>query len=673
MKKIILIILSFIISTISFSQTFRDSVDVINYDINLLIDNFSDKQISGNTTITLIPVFNQTEIIKLDLLDLNIDKVLIDNRKTTNWTYNNDLISIHLQNSINKTDTTTISIYYNGSPKEDASWGGFYFSRIDAFNMGVGMSAVPHSFGRTWFPCIDNFTDKATYNYNITTNNKYKAVCGGILTDVTNLKKDQVIYHWEQKNAIPTYLASVSVSDYEIIKDVYNGIEKDIPIEIYTYKGKTSATKKSLINLHSAMNIFETLFGAYSWDRIGYNEISFGSGAMEHAENISISKYAFNGSLSNESLIYHELAHSWFGNLVTCKTAEDMWLNEGWASYCESIFFEHQYGNQKFRDYNRKRNFEVLHLAHQHDKGYRSVANMALTQTYGKTVYEKGANVIHTLRFYMGDSLFYPAVKHYLQKFAFSTASTQDFQLALEESSGINLTDFFDFWVYSKGFNFYEIENYTVSPNGDNFEVTVKINQRTSNADTIANHSKIEVYFMDNNFNTISKQINFYGIAGKATFTLPFEPQIVMLDLYEHITDATIDKYSFIIEENNYVFDESFVDIDVSEITDTTFVRVSCNVINPDNSDIPGYLFQKNYYWTINSISKGYFEANLKFYLTRLMDMNFTRLFKPTEFVLMYRENTQEKWHIISFELNDEYISTDFKNGQYALAIKTYE
>lgn len=673
MKKIFLATIFLFLFLQFYAQTHRDSIDVINYEISLEIDNFRNKQISGNTTITLIPVFNNTTTIKLDLLDYNIEKITVNGKKSNKWSYNNDVIKISLNKNINTTDTTKITVYYNGSPQEDASWGGFYFSGIDAFNMGVGMSSIPHSFGRAWFPCIDNFTDKASYNYNITTNKKYKAVCGGILTGQTNANPNQITYHWTQKKEIPTYLASVSVSDYEIIEDVYNGIEKDIPIQIFTYKGKKSTTQKSLKNLKSTMAVFEKLFGAYPWDRIGYNEVSFSSGAMEHAENISISKFAFDGSLNNETLIYHELSHSWFGNLVTCKTAQDMWLNEGWASYCESLFLENIYGKQKFRQYNRTRNFEILHFAHQYDHGYRSVANMDLKYTYGKTVYDKGANVIHTLRFYMGDSLFFPAVRYYLQKFAFSTATTEDFKLALEESSGIDLTDFFDFWVYSKGFNFYEIDNFTVAQSGTEYNVTVKINQQISHADTFANHSKVEIYFMDSCFNTVSKLIDFNGLSGKATFTLPFEPQLVMCDLYEHIADATIDKYTFITNKNNYVFDESFADINVTKITDTAFVRVSCNIIEPNNSEMPGYLFQKNFYWTIESIAKGDFEAEIKLYLTRLMDMNFTRLFKPADYILMYRENNKQKWQEIDFKLNNDYISTDFKNGQFALAVKTYE
>lgn len=662
-----------IISIQLFSQNHRDSINVTNYEINLEIDNFRNEFISGNTTVTLFPIFDETSIIKLDLLGLEIEKIFLNGEKITSWSYKNDIILIPLKKSINISDTTKITVFYSGNPQEDASWGGFYFSGIDAFNMGVGMTAIPHSFGRVWYPCIDNFTDKATYNYNITTNKKYTAACGGILDNTTELDDDMVTYHWVQKNEIPTYLASVSVAEYDVIEETYNGIGREIPIQIYTYKGKTDVAKKSLVNLKSAIKIFETLFGAYAWDKIAYNENSFSAGAMEHAENISISKFAFNGRLNNESLIYHELSHSWFGNLVTCKTAEDMWLNEGWASYCESLFFEHQYGNIEFRQHNRTRNFEVLHLAHQYDHGYRSVANMDLSETYGKTVYEKGANVIHTLRYYMGDSLFFPAVRHYLQKFAFSTASTEDFKLALEEASGLNLTDFFDFWVYSKGFNFYDIEDYTIKQNGENFDVTVKINQRTVHADTFALHNKVEVYFMDSAFYTVSKVVDFYGLSEKATFTIPFEPKIVLIDLYEHVADATIDNYSYILEEKEYIFDESLVDIDVTKLTDTAFIRVSCNVINPDNAEIPGYLFQQNFYWTINSVAKDNLEAETKFYLTRLMDMNFSRLYKPNDFILMYRENKKQKWHEVDFNLNNDNISTDFKNGDFAIAVKTYE
>lgn len=673
MKKTIYIILLLTLSIRVFSQNFRDSIDVTKYRISLSILDFSNKNISGNTIVTLKPVFDNTKTIKLDLLELDIDKILVNDKKTKKWTYNDSIITINLKNAINKDEYINVQVFYSGTPQKDKSWGGFYFSSKDAYNMGVGMAAVPHSYGRVWYPCIDNFTDKATYEYYITVDDKYKVSCGGHQVPMKFKPEDQFTYHWIQENEIPTYLSSITIGNYDIIEDTYEGIERDIPIEIYTYKGKKSTTEKSFVNLKTVMGIYENLFGAYQWDKIGYSEVSFSGGAMEHAGNTTITHYAFDGTLQNETLFYHELSHSWFGNLVTCESAKDMWLNEGWASYCESIFLENLYGNKRFKDYNRNRHYDVIHSAHKIDKGYRSVGNMDINYTYGSTIYDKGAEVVHTLRNYLGDSLFYPAVRVYLKKYAFATANTEDLKNTLAEETNVNLDDFFDFWVYSKGFTFFEISNYSVKPNGENFDITVKVNQRLVETENFANSNKLELNFMDSSFNIVSKIIKFSGESGKQTYTLPFNPALVMLDINEKTADATIDKYSIINKKGEYIFDESLFDAKVLEISDSSFLRVTCNCIEPNNSKMPGYIFQKNYYWTIEGLWNDDFKAKGMFYISNLMDKTFLKSHNSKDFILMYRENMNQEWKEIEFNYNKKYLEADLKTGQYIFALKTYE
>ncbi len=671
MKKLYLLFI-FVLYTSSyiFATNHRDSIDVIHYNINLSILNISSKNIKASTYITLTPKFNNTFSFKLDLQKLTVSKLSLKNAKLKSWSQNDSLITIFLKKKINKKDTIIVLLKYNGTPIKDAEWGGFYFSQKDAFNMGVGMASIPHSFGRAWFPCNDIFTDKATYEYHITVNKKNIAACGGLLISSYE-KKDTRTFYWKQDKPISTYLASVDISDYSIIRTNYKGIKRNIPIEIFAFKNNVEKTKKSLINLKSAVNIFEKLFGPYAWDKIGYSEVSFADGAMEHAGNIAMSSYAFDGTTKNETLLYHELSHSWFGNLVTCKSAKDMWLNEGWASYCEALFLEKMYGKQRFRNFNRRRHFQVLFLAHRIDQGYRSVANMDLSHTYGTTVYKKGADIVHTLRFYLTDSLFFPAVKKYLQKYAYSNASTEDLKNTLSKETGVNLDDFFNFWLYSPAFPFFEISDWHAEKTKDNnYKVSVKMTQRLIGGNKLANSNRIEVFFMDSDFNTQKRIFKFSGDSAWNNFDIPFKPVLVMPDLYEHTEDATIDKYTFIIKKGDYAFNECLFDAEVKNITDTSFLRVTCNCIAPPNSENPKLLLQKNYYWTIEGLWNKNFQAIGKFYLTRLMDLNFTKLFARKKITLVFRKSSKENWHETKFKLIDNYIETNLKTGQYALAVK---
>ncbi len=674
MKKSISFIVFLLCLNFNFAQSFRDSIDVLKYTIDLEI-NINQENFFGNTTVKLKPVFNNTKSVKLDLLNLNIDKIYINNKKNKNWKYDNSIISIPFKKNLNKNDTLNIKIFYNGSPIKDKTWGGFYFLFNNAFNMGVGMTAVPHSFGRVWYPCNDIFTDKAIYKYIIKTPKNYIATCGGLNTQI-NKFENKTEFVWVQNKPIPTYLSSVSVAKYEIIEDRYiTANNKTIPVKIFTFNGKKNKTKNSFKNLKNALKLFEKLFGPYPWDKIGYSEVNFSFGAMEHAENISITKYALNGNLQYEYLLYHELSHSWFGNYVTCKNAQDMWLNEGWASYCEALFFENIYGKDIFYSYNRSRHFNVLHKAHIQDNGYRALANMDLKYTYGKTVYDKGADVVHTLRFYLGDSLFFPAVKKYLKKHAFSNASSENLKNTLSYETGINLNDFFDFWVYSKGFPFFTITDILSNKkNNGKYNVTVKIDQRICGGNNLCNSNKIEIFFMDKKFNIVKRIFEFSGKKGKQNFILPFKPAVVMLDKDEHLADAAIDVNHFIEKNGNYNFKNTFCELDVQKITDKSFVRIICNVIDPDNTKKPGYYFQKNYYWTLKGIWNNDFNANIKFSLKdNFTDKIYKKLNKPADIVLMYRKNNKAKWEVVNSETDKNFIKTKIKQGDYALAVKTYE
>jgi len=635
MKKIYFFLITLFSVLTLFASNHRDSINIIHYKINLSEVDFSSKQIKANTIVSLIPNFDNTKTLKLDLIGLKVAEIIATNTKLKSWSQNDSLIILNFENNIDKKDTVFVSIFYSGSPKKDAYWGGFYFSSKDAFNMGVGMASVPHSFGRVWFPCNDNFTDKATYEYFISVDEKYTAVCGGLLQNVKTSSKDNKkinTFYWKQNKAIPTYLASVNISEYGIIKDIYNGLQNNFPVEVYAYKNNVENTEKTIVNLKKAVRIFENLFGPYSWDKIGYSQVSFKSGAMEHAENIAMASYAFNGTLKNETLLYHELAHSWFGNLVTCKTAGDMWLNEGWASYSEALFLENMYGNKKFIDYNRKRHQLVILMAHNIDKGYRSLAYMDLDYTYGTTVYKKGADVVHTLRYYLGDSLFFSAVKFYLKKYAFSTASSEDLKNTFSQHTGVNLTDFFDFWVYSSGFPFFEITNWKTNNNGSNYIVTVDISQRVIGGNKLANSNRVEIFFMDSDFNTVKRIFTFSGKSASQSFSVPFKPVLVMTDLYERIADATLDQSIFINETNTYKFKECFFETDVTNISAKSFLRITLNFI--------------------------------------FIDDNFKQKSTKNNTILVYRKSAKEKWEQVNFIIKNNNYQTKLKNGQYALAIK---
>jgi hypothetical protein len=426
-----------------------DSFDVQHYHIQLSIRNLASKQISGYTEIKIQSKRNGLNKVRFDLRGLTVSQILIRNQQL-NYTRNGEQIIATLPNSLALNDTATISIAYAGQPQTDPKWGGFFFNGDYAFNMGVGMGSVPHTFGRAWFPCVDNFTDRATYSFSISTDIDYVAACGGILQSEVR-QGDSVTWNWSLNQTIPTYLASVAVGKYVFVKYTFQGSHSNYPVWLAAIPADTVKLKNAFVRLNTALQCFENRFGPHQFDRVGYAAVPFNSGAMEHAANIAYPIYAIDGTSNYETLMAHELAHSWWGNLVTCADAPDMWLNEGWASFCEALFLECAYGYNQYIDHLQKVRTTVMLNAPKNDGGWLPVSGVKSENTYGTHVYKKGALVAHSLRVYIGDSAFFAACKSYLQQFSFTHATTENLRNHFQSFTNRNLNDFFNRWVYEPG------------------------------------------------------------------------------------------------------------------------------------------------------------------------------------------------------------------------------
>ena len=665
-----------------------DSLDVLNYNINLNITDFANKIIKGNTNLSIISKVNNLTNISLDLQQLIIDSIFVNNIKTNSYNYNDTLINISC-NTYNQNDTFNVNIYYHGTPQIDPStWGGFYFQGDYAYNLGVGFDSKPHNYGRVWFPCIDDFVDRATYDFKITTNNGYFAVCNGTLLDTIYNGDNTHTFHWKLHNTIPTYLASVAVSKYIAVKDTFNGINGNIPIAIYVPASDSVNAINSFINLKNVLTGFEEDFGPYRWERVGYVAVPFNSGAMEHATNIAYPVIVINGNLSYEYLYAHELSHHWFGDLVTCKTQEDMWLNEGWAQYCEAIYKEKIYGVDEYKSYSRNNHQSVLRTTHITDNGYRAIYGIPSEYTYGSTVYDKGSDVAKTIRGYLGDSLFFETIKAYLDTFSFKPASSIDFRDFISSYTGIDMTDFFNTWVFSPGFPHFAVDSFNVVSNGGNFDVNVFIRQKLKGTNTFANSNKIPIMFANDNWQIYNSTIQFSGEIGQQTFTLPFNPTKIFLDIDEKIQDATTDRYFIVSSPSTINYPNEFASVTVNNISDSCLLRVIHNWVAPDSmkNPIPGLFLSDYRYYSVEGILSSNFSASIKFQYSKSMASGSSYSYldnnlitnSADSLVLLYRKNTKFDWEIIPSSRTGSntagYIIDDsLKLGDYCLGIYDWE
>ncbi len=656
--------------TVMASNLRSDTIDILNYNISLNITDFATNIIHGNTAVKFTPKVNGVTTLSLDLLELNIDSIEIAGTNLT-YVYNDTLVKVNLPATHNIGDTTTMVVYYRGTPQGDASgWGGFYFQSGYAYNLGVGFAALPHVYGRVWFPCFDNFVERSSYEFNITTNAGKIAYCNGYLANDTTDGGGNRIRKWIMNEQIPTYLASVAVAAYTQVNQTYVGIASTYPINLVAVASDTIAVKNSFINLPVALSTYENHFGPYMWNRVGYCMVPFNSGAMEHATNIAYPKATATGSLTYQSLYAHELSHHWFGDLATCRTAEDMWLNEGWAHYCEFLFFETLNGYPNYLSYVRN-NHEPNLQFNTVKEGALTLSNIPQTFTYGDHVYNKGADIAHTMRGYMGDSLFFYSVKTYLGNNNYKDVSSTDFMNELTAASGMNMSDFFNGWVFNPGWPHFSIDSTISVPSGSNYNVTVFVKQKLTDAPAYFNNVPLEVTFKAADWTENTQSLMMSGANSSFNFTVPFDPKFIALNKGEKIADAVASDFKSIKTTGSTAFSNAKFTLIVQSIVDSAFIRVEHNYTAPDPVYAIPYRLSPNRYWKVDGVLPSTFSAKATllydgrttdFSGNFWLDNNLITTFEDS-LVLLYRPDASVNWSVYPYYIKNMQANNNDKRG----------
>ena len=671
-----------------------DSIDILHYDIRLNVLNLTQKEISGYTEIQLTPDFSGMQIFSFDLEQLQVDSVLV-NQTPASFSYQSPALYVISGTAYGPGDTLTIRIYYQGNPITDpGGFGGFTFTNDSAFayNLGVGMTVDPHNFGRCWYPCKDNFTERATYEFHIRVKQSQTAVCNGtLISDVDNLDGTRTL-HWELKDKIPTYLSSVAVSNYIKHSGTIQLALGAIPFALYVNPTDSMNAVNSFARLDSTAKTFENYWGTYRWERIGFVSVPFNGGAMEHATSIAYPRVTINGNNTYEWLYAHELAHSWFGNLVTCETAADMWLNEGFAAWSEAFFYEKMNSPQAGRDYARQNHKVVLQLSSVYDGGFYAVSGIPHAITYGSTVYDRGASVAHNLRHYIGDNLYFPAIQQYMDTYKFKHAASDTLRNFLEQQTGIPLSDFFNAWVYNPGVPHFSIDSILTSADGNGgYNIQLSIRQRVYGGTQTANSNKIEVGFYDANYNPVVHTLSFSGVQYLTTINLPFMPVAVLIDPYEKLMDATTDEIRMISTTGASPFTQGFCNLITQTVQDSALVQVIHNWVSPDFSLAPelGNIQLANRYWKIDGYFPSGFWAKMNFTYdgrtastttttTNYLDNGFIT-HSEDSLILLYRPGPGYEWREVnaytrnSGNTNDKFgnLSADtLQPGEYTLGMR---
>lgn len=658
-----------------------DTFDVLHYIIKAdFINHTKDKAIDAVAELRIVKKL-ASSTVTVDLLGLTTTSVEV-NDNAVHFSHQGEKITSAIT-EVEVGDTFKLKIHYAGKPQRDPQWGGFYFNGEYAFNLGVGFASDPHNFGRVWFPCFDNFTDRATYTTTVTVDSGYKAYANGVLQSEINNGNGTMTYSWLMDETIPTYLASVAIAPYEEVTMNVLGI----PVVLTSLAKDTANLRQSFENLPQCIEQFVDKYGPHTFDRIGFNMVPFNAGAMEHATNIAypVSTIA-NGSKAAETLFAHELAHHWWGNTTTCSTQEDMWLNEGWASYSEALFLETVYGKARYKSYVEENHRKVLQFAHARDGESLPVSGIGWEHTYGSHVYDKGADMVHTLRGIMGDDAFFNACRSFQQKFKLQDVSTADMQKEFQQFTSVDLAPFFSQWINEEGFAHFDF-HYIIENNGI-YAVNIKQTPRFNN---LVYEIPLQLTAFDKSFNRYDTTVLIQYKEQEFRIKPGFEAVFWAIDYDEKISDATTTQDWIVDKKGGYIMQEDVLAtmlIDSVASGDSALLYAVHHWAPADGTyGVPeGITLNRQRYYTFDGIWGDYANVSVEFKYSGLEVFSDVygyldnELLKITEdsLVLLYRENGNdawtlyEDWNIVMGSKFDKrgYITiTKVRKGQYALGM----
>ncbi|MGZ3932829.1 MAG: M1 family aminopeptidase, partial [Bacteroidia bacterium] len=539
--------------------------------------------------------------------------------------------------------------------------------------------------------------EKSTFEFNITTDTVKSAYCNGVLmSDVKSAGKRT--RQWVLNKEISGYLASVAVADYTQVNWSTPAITGTVPIVLAARPSDTTTLKNNFVNLKMAFNGFENYYGAYVWNRVGYVVVPFSAGAMEHATNIAYPAAVLPYGLTYEAdIMAHELSHHWWGDLMTCETQEDMWLNEGMATYSQRLFKEWKYTKQQYMSDVVTDHEFLLHCAHFKEKAYRAVSGIPHAYTYGDHVYKKGADVAHTLRTYMGDVAFFTGLKYVLAQKSYKNMNSAEFKTLLETSSGLNLSDFFNAWVFAGGWPHFSIDSAKYAFVGPgNYKATVSLKQKLTGAPALYNNVPIEVSFFNSNWSRTVKSFTMSGANQTFTTSLPFNPVYSAINYDTKISDAVASETIVIKTAATISYTLAKATLTVSSAgTDSSLIRVEHNYTAPDpvKFSTVNYKLSNQHYWKVDGILSPGFLSKIRFNFDGnpipatvpstpgayvYMDTCLTGT-NSDSLVILYRKNAADDWREVNKYTKFKYpgpgrygfITVDtLKLGEYTFANK---
>jgi aminopeptidase N len=500
--------------------------DILHLAIDVTPD-FRQRTIAGTVAIRFKPIAQPLEQLRLDAADLAVQWIRAT-AKVAAWQATDAQVIVTFDPPIRPDTEASVTIHYTAAPQR-----GLYFRTPEMgykaedthlFTQGETIEA------RHWFPCYDAPNEKFTSEVTCRVPEGMVVLSNGRrVSSEKDPATGLVAVRWLQDKPHVSYLIALAAGRFKKVEDKYRAI----PLAFYTPASQIAQAQNSFEGTRDMMGFFEQEIGVpYPWAR--YDQVcvdDFVTGGMENTSltimtDGTLHTADYEDLHDSQGLVAHELAHQWFGDLVTCKDWANIWLNEGFATYYELLYDGYANGRESFL----YRSYEsAKHIIAQPNqttpivrRDYRSPDDM-----FGYLAYPKGAWVLHMLRSQLGEDLYRRCIKTYLERHQYGLVTTEDLNAVIEELSGRSFDQFFDQWVYHAAQPDLAV-SYAWDEKTRLAKVTVQQNQKLSDAVLLFNFP-LPIRFKSKS-GTVDRQITVKEKAEDFYLSLPWMPEIVRID-----------------------------------------------------------------------------------------------------------------------------------------------
>ena len=428
------------------------AVDIKHVRLDIRLD-LDERRISGSAAHTFSPLNEGLTAIELDAVELEIGGVRLASGLPLSFNRSDGRLHIDLDAARHPDEDVTVIVDFAGSPRR-----GLYFigpneaypeKRLEAWTQGEDEDS------RHWFPCYDFPNEMATSEMHVTVREPFTVIAIGELRGTEpGPEPGTRTFHWQQDVPHVTYLTSVCAGEFAEIRDEWDGV----PILYYVPLGREEDGRAVFKNTPDMMRFFSEKTGVrYPYAKYAQVVVQdFIFGGMENVSATTLTESALYDERARldvdaDALIAHEIAHQWFGDLLTCRDWSHGWLNEGFATFMELAYAEHNKGRDEFLYALRQEMDSYLGEAGRYKRPIVTNVYNEPIDLFDRHLYEKGGIVLNMLRAYLGEALFWKAINRYATSRRSTNVVTPDLQRAIEEATGKNLDWFFDQWVYGAG------------------------------------------------------------------------------------------------------------------------------------------------------------------------------------------------------------------------------